>query len=159
MPRKTLEQIERILKSDIKWAITKGPGFDGAHGADVRDGKFVPQVLRVSDETTHIVTNQTCGVCAIGAFCVRRNPNPEKVQNDDVKAAAKFFGRPSVWVDTLYLAVADLSEKGIDVKEYIRSAIEDQGDPASAVEMSARLVKYARVVKKNWDKKQESAHA
>lgn len=108
---KNLDEIEAVLKADIKWAIEKGPGWDRANGARLIDDQ--------RGETTKFVNNySSCGVCAIGALVVRRQPiqklgiRPDNWSDaDDVSCAAKMLGRTVDWVERLYYSVAEGGDK------------------------------------------------
>lgn len=93
-----LRKVERILRDDIFWTIKYGPGWDPLCGA-AKNG-----VWRSAGGTD-------CGVCAIGAVCVRRQPMLVSeaisgMMTDDVESAARLLGVDPWWADLLYRAVA-----------------------------------------------------
>lgn len=144
MAKKTLVQIERILKADIGWAITKGTGWDPGRGAAWTGIGFAPHQGyggRNDDNTTKLIP---CGVCAIGAFCVKRQPEG----NDDVEAAAMALGKSREWINALYFGVCDFSADMTpkQVRLVIRSGVA-VGKPRSAIVMAYNLVKYAEKVR------------
>lgn len=148
MAKKTLKQIERILKSDIKWAIEKGPGWDSNRGACLEGGVFKRRI-RNEWQLTQFV-EKPCGVCAIGAFCVRRQPKIEAGPvelKDDVQAASRVFGKPYAWVNDLYQAVADVNSVSQDrIAGFIKREVAIGGRSRSALKMANSLCRYAEKV-------------
>ena len=95
----TIRRIEKILKTDIKWAVEKGLGFNPEMGAQFGlEGVWEPAAKK-----------RRCGVCPIGAHVIRMQP---KVRRDgvhyqtDVDVAAKTFRLDFDWMYHLYTAVA-----------------------------------------------------
>lgn len=157
--RKTLAQIERILKTDIKWAITEGPGFDGMSGACLEFNTELPVVGGVKRIPIRFKDGPSCGgVCAIGAFCAHRQPKIVKLDSHDenVSSAAVALGKDPRWVSSLYQAVSDFDEGRY---ESLTEAIRHNPSNRSAKAMAQRLVRYAHRVETNWDKKQEAIQA
>lgn len=91
-----IARVERILRDDIVWAMREGPGWNPDRGA-MRNGEW-------KDDP------RNCGVCAIGAFCVRRQPPmvsfDQVISWEDVAAAAKQLKVSQSWLGVVYQAVA-----------------------------------------------------
>lgn len=88
--------IEKIFCSDIIWAIKHGPGWDPNYGAE-KNGKW------------HKVDSTLCkGVCAVGAYCVRHQPDGRKgIPDNDVVTTAMALGVDAYWLGMLYRFIAE----------------------------------------------------
>lgn len=135
--RKTLAQIERALRDDIRWTIMEGPGWDPHLGCPSKtvDGNIVG------------FRTDCHGVCALGAFCARRQPKvPESIHASNIAAAAAFFGKDEDWFSILYDAVSVVASTPEEaVSDLLKSR---RGSRRSAYVMADRLVRYARGVEK-----------
>lgn len=92
-----IKKVRAQLMADIFWAVKYGPGFDRDHGA-AKNGQWHAQT---SDGVR-------CGVCAIGAFCVRNQPRPLKWDGEihEAMSAARALRVPRQWCQSLYWEVA-----------------------------------------------------
>jgi len=94
--KRTYERVEKVLRSDIRWAIRSGIGWNSDNPACFVDGKWVPY-------------SSKCGVCAIGAHVIRNQPKKSNqfgfVSNDDVDTTAKSLRVPFEDAETIYFGV------------------------------------------------------
>jgi hypothetical protein len=93
-----IARFEEAIKDDILWAVKYGPGFDPDQGVS-RNGTWHP--------TEYGGVTNGCGVCAIGAHCLRWQPVGKG--SDDITAVAKSFGLPESWVGEVYWKVTEPS--------------------------------------------------
>jgi hypothetical protein len=128
-----LARVEAILREDIHWAITKGPGWDPSHGAQARFGVWAPM-----HDTFDAPASGVCGVCAIGAFVCHRQP-PIQDSRNDVHSAAVALKVDEDWLSRLYYAVADAVHEDYELDE------DDERE--QVVSLAARLNAYADEVK------------
>lgn len=91
--KEDIERVEKALQDDIRWAIVNGVGWDPMAGADGTAAGFVAYDKDGGGK---------CGVCAIGAHCVRRQPPGD----DDEEAAAASLGVPLSLIADVYYSVA-----------------------------------------------------
>jgi hypothetical protein len=124
-----LKKIERILKSDIKWAAEHNIKFDGNQGPSLRG------------ETWGV--KKQCGTCAIGAYCVRRQP----ILDDGIipyapAIFAREVGVPDAWAADLYIAVAHAGSLFNPLFWLSDRDCFNEDAPPQVVSLAKRLVKY-----------------
>lgn len=96
-----LARVEAMLMEDIGRAVASGPGWDPYHGAEYSRGKW--------RDAESPFGRKPCGVCAIGAVCLVRQPELVfgGLYNDASESAARALGVDAEWCSALYWAVAD----------------------------------------------------
>ena len=111
-PPYTNEQIEALLRDEIEWVVTEGPGWDPLSGAVHHHCEWIS------------LSQGSCGTCAIGALVIHQQPE-DKYNGDDVGSAAELLGRSHAWAHTLYLSVADSPTRKRKYPDaYLQSAVE-----------------------------------
>lgn len=107
---RTIKRIKKTLMADIYWAVKYGPGFEAESGAKLDGKTWGPHDKWISQNE-----KKTCGVCAIGALCLRRKPKVctgRGLNGDwgepfkDAISAAKVLKTGAQWTQVLYLEVA-----------------------------------------------------
>lgn len=132
---KDIARFETALKADIYWVVSRGPGFNPGCGAEMNNGVWYEP-------------GPGCGVCAIGAACVRRQP-PEPFRHwcvgvsVDVIATAKLFGLPVEWVEKVYYAVGRYHHH--------------IGDPPKASLLAKRLREYGLMLMREQEELRDDA--
>jgi len=109
IPDPTPEEVTRFVqdvKEDILWIVKYGPGFN-PHVGVRRNGVWHPDN---SEEK-----KPSCGTCAIGAVCVRRQPLGDKGA-DGINAVADLFQISRPWVyDIYWLVTHTITELRADI--------------------------------------------
>lgn len=87
--QKTVDRVEKILRSDVRWAISRGIRWNPKRTAEPDHNKYQAK---------------KCGVCAIGACLIRRGGRP---RSWGVADAARVLRADEDFVSNVYFGVME----------------------------------------------------
>lgn len=89
---KKLQRIERVLRSDIRWLVNKGPGWDPTSGLEIVNDKWSP-------------VGGVCGTCALGAHVLRHCTLKTSEAGEVPTVVARALRVDPMWAETVFQAV------------------------------------------------------
>jgi hypothetical protein len=134
----TSDEIESVLRQDIEWAVSNRNWDPNSPAVfDYEHGKWAKPPLA-----------SLCGVCAVGAYVLRRNlpvvPHKNNIYLSCVDTAAADLGVSVGWMQDLFHAVADHPHDD-------RPLTKDHYDNQDARDMGWRLRDFADSIDKPRD--------